>query len=563
MQRLIECVPNISEGRRPEVIQAVASVVEMGEGCKLLDVDPGKSTNRTVITFVGPPETVGEAAFRLIKKASELIDMSKHSGEHPRMGATDVCPFVPVAGVTMEDCIEVARAVGERVGKELSIPGYFYESAAKRPERKNLAVCRQGQYEGLAKLATEDGAPDFGPSEFNDRAKKTGATAVGARDFLIAYNINLNTTSSRRANAIAFDIREAGRIKKRGGITGPAVLDDAGNPMRTPGSLKAVKGIGWYIEEYGIAQLSLNLTDIHVTPVHVAFDEACAKAQARGIRVTGSELVGLLPLRVLLDAADHYLRKQQRSFGISEAEKVKIAVKSLGLDDLAPFDSQKRVIEYIIADQSSAPLVGMTLTQFANTTSSEAPAPGGGSIAAYAGALGAALTTMVANLSAHKRGWDDRWETFSQHAEQGLAFQNDLLELVDADTAAFDAIMAAYGMPKDTDAQQAKRHQAIQDATLNAIDIPLKVAQLAHDALPLAAAMAKDGNPNSVTDAGVGAMCLRTAVMGAVLNARINCGDLEDQVRVAEVQNICAQLATSAQSQEADILRAVDEVMAK
>ncbi|MAO88646.1 MAG: hypothetical protein CL822_06685 [Crocinitomicaceae bacterium] len=377
----------------------------------------------------------------------------------------------------------------------------------------------------------------------------------------MAYNINLNTTSSRRANAIAFDIREAGRIKKRDGITGPAVLDDAGNPVRIPGSLKAVKGIGWYIEEYGIAQLSLNLTDIHVTPVHVAFDEACEKAQARGIRVTGSELVGLLPLRVLLDAADHFLRKQQRSLGISEAEKVKIAVNSLGLDDLAPFDAQKRVIEYIIADQGSAPLVGMTLTQFANTTSSEAPAPGGGSIAAYAGALGAALTTMVANLSAHKRGWDDRWETFSQHAERGLAFQNDLLALVDADTAAFDAIMAAYGMPKGTNAQQAKRHQAIQDATLNAIDIPLKVAQLAHDALPLAAAMAKEGNPNSVTDAGVGAMCLRTAVMGAVLNARINCGDLEDQAKVAEVQNICAQLAASAQSQEADILRAVDEVM--
>jgi len=528
-----------------------------------LDVDPGKSTNRTVITFVGPPETVGEAAFRLIKKASELIDMSKHTGEHPRMGATDVCPFVPVAGVTMDECIDVARAVGERVGKELGIPGYFYESAAKRPERKNLAVCRQGQYAGLAKLATEDGAPDFGPAEFNDHAKKTGATAVGARDFLIAYNINLNTTSSRRANAIAFDIREAGRIKKRDGITGPAVLDDAGNPVRIPGSLKAVKGIGWYIEEYGIAQLSLNLTDIHVTPVHVAFDEACAKAQARGIRVTGSELVGLLPLRVLLDAADHYLRKQQRSLGISEAEKVKIAVKSLGLDDLAPFDAQKRVIEYIIADQGSAPLVGMTLTQFANTTSSEAPAPGGGSISAYAGALGAALTTMVANLSAHKRGWDDRWETFSQHAEQGLAFQNDLLALVDADTAAFDAIMAAYGMPNGTDAQRVKRHQAIQDATLNAIDIPLKVAQLAHDALPLAAAMAKDGNPNSVTDAGVGAMCLRTAVMGAVLNARINCGDLEDQAKVAEVQATCAQLVASAQFQEADILRAVDDVMAK
>jgi len=562
MQRLIECVPNISEGRRPEVIQAVAAVVETVEGCRLLDVDPGKSTNRTVITFVGPPETVGEAAFRLIKKASELIDMSKHSGEHPRMGATDVCPFVPVAGVTMDDCIQVAHEVGERVGRELGIPGYFYESAAKRPERKNLAVCRKGQYEGLGKLSTEEGAPDFGPAEFNETARRTGATAVGARDFLIAYNINLNSTSSRRANAIAFDIREAGRIQKRDGLTGPPVLDDAGNPVRIPGTLKAVKGIGWYIEEYGIAQISLNLTDINVTPVHVAFDEACTKAHERGIRVTGSELVGLLPLRVLTDAADHYLRKQERSLGISEAEKVKIAVKSLGLDDLAPFDPAKRVIEYIIAEAGSAPLVNMTLTQFADTTASEAPAPGGGSIAAYAGALGAALATMVANLSAHKRGWDDRWEEFSAHAEQGVEFQNQLLRLVDADTQAFDAIMNAYGMPKATEAQQAARSQAIQDATRNAIDIPMQVAQLAHDALDLAADMAKDGNPNSVTDAGVGAMCLRTAVLGAVLNARINCGDLKDADYVAHVQSRCAQLVESATRQEGEILATVDRVMA-
>lgn len=562
MQRLIECVPNISEGRRPEVINAVAAVIETVEGCRLLDVDPGKSTNRTVITFVGPPETVGEAAFRLIKKASELIDMSKHSGEHPRMGATDVCPFVPVAGVTMDDCIKVAHEVGERVGRELGIPGYFYESAAKRPERKNLAVCRKGQYEGLGKLSTDEGAPDFGPADFNETARRTGATAVGARDFLIAYNINLNSTSSRRANAIAFDIREAGRIKKRDGLTGPPVLDDAGNPVRIPGTLKAVKGIGWYIEEYGIAQISLNLTDINVTPVHVAFDEACDKAQERGIRVTGSELVGLLPLRVLTDAADHYLRKQERSLGISEAEKVKIAVKSLGLDDLAPFDPAKRVIEYIIAEEGSAPLINMTLTQFADTTASEAPAPGGGSIAAYAGALGAALATMVANLSAHKRGWDDRWEEFSAHAEQGLDFQNQLLRLVDKDTQAFDGIMSAYGMPKATEAQQAKRAQAIQDATRNAIDIPMQVAQLAHDALDLAADMAKDGNPNSVTDAGVGAMCLRTAVLGAVLNARINCGDLKDKAYVGQIHARCADLVASATRQESEILATVDRVMA-
>ncbi|MDG1675208.1 MAG: glutamate formimidoyltransferase, partial [Flavobacteriales bacterium] len=478
------------------------------------------------------------------------------------MGATDVCPFVPVAGVTMDDCIQVAHEVGERVGRELGIPGYFYESAAKRPERKNLAVCRKGQYEGLGKLSTEEGAPDFGPADFNETARRTGATAVGARDFLIAYNINLNSTSSRRANAIAFDIREAGRIKKRDGITGPPVLDGAGNPVRIPGTLKAVKGIGWYIEEYGIAQISLNLTEINVTPVHVAFDEACDKASERGIRVTGSELVGLLPLRVLTDAADHYLRKQERSLGLSEAEKVKIAVKSLGLDDLAPFDPAKRVIEYIIAEEGSSPLVNMTLTQFADTTASEAPAPGGGSISAYAGALGAALATMVANLSANKRGWDDRWEEFSAHAEQGLDFQNQLLRLVDADTQAFDAIMSAYGMPKATEAQQAKRHRAIQDATRNAIDIPMHVAQLAHDALDLAADMAKDGNPNSVTDAGVGAMCLRTAVLGAVLNARINCGDLEDADYVAHIQSRCAKLVESATRQESEILATVDRVMA-
>ena len=562
MQRLIECVPNISEGRRPEVINAVAAVVETVEGCRLLDVDPGKSTNRTVITFVGPPETVGEAAVRLIKKAAELIDMSKHTGEHPRMGATDVCPFVPVSGVTMEECIQVAQEVGERVGRELGIPGYFYESAARRPERKNLAVCRKGQYEGLGKLSTEAGAPDFGPADFNESARRTGATAVGARDFLIAYNINLNTTSSRRANAIAFDIREAGRIKKRDGITGPAVLDEHGEPVRIPGTLKSVKGIGWYIEEYGIAQLSLNLTDINVTPVHVAFDEACNKAQARGIRVTGSELVGLLPLRVLVDAADHYLRKQQRSLGISEAEKVKIAVKSLGLDDLAPFDPAKRVIEYIIAEEGNTPLIHMTLSQFADTTASEAPAPGGGSIAAYAGALGAALATMVANLSAHKRGWDDRWEEFSAHAEKGLALQDKLMQLVDRDTAAFDAIMAAYGMPKATEAQQSQRHQAIQDATRNAIDIPMQVAQIAHEGLALTADMANEGNPNSVTDAGVGAMCLRTAVLGAVLNARINCGDLEDADYVAQIESQCAKLVQGAMRQEAEILGTVDRVLA-
>ena len=411
MRRLIECVPNISEGRRPEIIDAVTAVIETVEGCRLLDVDPGKSTNRTVITFVGPPETVGEAAFRVIQKAAELIDMSKQTGEHPRMGATDVCPFVPVSGVTMDDCIKVAHALGKRVGKELGIPGYHYESAALIPERKNLAVCRKGEYEGLEKLSSPEARPDFGPSEFNARTRSTGATAIGARDFLIAYNINLNTTSSRKANAIAFDIREAGRIKREGGlVSGKIIKDKNGDPVRQDGTLKSVKGIGWYIEEYGIAQLSLNLTDINVTPTHIAFDEACSKAQDRGIRVTGSELVGLVPLKVMTDAADYFLRKQKRSTGISQTEKIKIAVKSLGLDDLAPFNPKERIIEYLIGGTGAFSLLEKNLREFSDVTASESPAPGGGSIAAYSGALGAALSTMVANLSANKRGWDDRWE---------------------------------------------------------------------------------------------------------------------------------------------------------
>ena len=562
MQRLIECVPNISEGRRPEIIDAVTSVVETVEGCRLLDVDPGKSTNRTVITFVGPPETIGEAAFRVIMKASELIDMSKHSGEHPRMGATDVCPFVPVAGVGMDDCIEVARALGERVGKELEIPGYFYESAALRPERKNLAVCRKGEYEGLAKLGTEYGAPDFGPKEFNDSAKRTGATAIGARDFLIAYNINLNSTSSRRANAVAFDIREAGRIKREGGvISGKVIKDDNGDPVREPGSLKSVKGIGWYIEEYGIAQLSLNLTDINVTPTHIAFDEACEKARLRGIRVTGSELVGLVPLKVMIDAADYFLKKQQRSTGISESEKIKISVKSLGLDDLTPFKPEERIIEYLIREKGQYPLLEKNLKEFAEETSSESPAPGGGSISAYAGSLGAALSTLVANLSANKRGWDDRWEEFSYWADKGQTFQAKLLALVDADTDAFNGIMDAYGMPKSSDSQKAARSAAIQAATKHAIEIPMQVAEIAYEAMDVAKAMAQIGNPNSITDSGVGAMCLRSAVMGAVLNARVNAGDLEDSKYVSKVLARCEELVSNSQNKEAEILSRVDEVL--
>ena len=527
-QRLVECVPNISEGRRNEVIEAVSAVVNQVEGVKLLDVDPGKSTNRTVITFVGPPETIGEAAFQLIKKAAELIDMRQHRGEHPRMGATDVCPFVPVSGVSMEECVDIARALAKRVGDELGIPGYLYEAAALTEERQNLATCRKGQYEGLAKLETPQGKPDFGPASWNEQTQRSGATAIGARDFLIAYNINLNTTSSRRANAIAFDIRESGRVKREGGPGSPILKDAKGEPLRQAGSLKAVKGIGWYIEEYGIAQLSLNLTNIRTTPVHIAFDEACARAHDRGIRVTGSELVGLLPLRVLTEAADYFLKKQERSLGISDAEKVKIAVKSLGLDDLAPFDPSKRVIEYVIADANNSPLLDMTLLAFAEETASESPAPGGGSVAAYASTMGVALATMVANLSAHKRGWDERWAAFSKVAERGVQLQAQLAALVDADTAAFNQIMEAYGLPKATDNQQKVRHQAIQDATRHAIEIPLQVARLSMQAMEVASEMAAIGNPNSITDAGVGAMAIRTGVKGAILNARVNLADLED-----------------------------------
>lgn len=551
MQKLIECVPNISEGRDAVKIKAIADVVETVEGVRLLDVDPGKSTNRTVITFVGTPESVGEAAFRLIKKASELIDMSKHSGEHPRMGATDVCPFVPVANVTMDECVSIARALGERVGRELGIPGYYYENAATTEKRRNLAHCRSGEYEGLDKLAKPEGKPDFGPAEFNASVRKTGATAIGARDFLVAYNINLNSTSVRRANAIAFDIREAGRIKREGDpLTGKVENDADGNPVRIPGSLKAVKGIGWYIEEYGIAQLSLNLTNINVTSVHIAFEEACTKAAERGIRVTGSEVVGLIPKRVLIEAADHFLTKQERSLGISEAEKVKIAVKSLGLDDLAPFKAEEKVIEYLIDNKASAKLIGMNLRRFAEETSSESPAPGGGSISAYVGVLGVSLGTMVANLSAHKRGWDDRWAHFSGFAERGMALQQRLLYLVDEDTAAFNRIMEAYGLPKGNDEEKRIRKEAIQAATRYAIEIPLSVAETAMECMHVVEAMATEGNPNSVTDAGVGALCIRTAVLGAAMNVRINTVDLNDRDFATHVTARVEELEAAAEAAE-------------
>lgn len=558
MRKLVECVPNISEGRDKAKIEAIASVVETVSGVKLLDVDPGSSTNRTVITFVGEPDQVVEAAFLLIKKASELIDMRKHKGEHPRMGATDVCPFVPVANITMEECAALAHTLGKRVGAELGIPGYYYESAALRPERKNLAVCRSGEYEGLEKLGTEAGKPDFGPSEFNDRARQTGATAIGARDFLVAYNVNLNTTSTRRANAIAFDIREAGRILKENGKT---VNDANGQPVRIPGSLKSVKGIGWYIEEYGIAQLSLNLTNINVTPVHVAFDEACKQAQTRGIRVTGSEVVGLIPKRVLIEAADYYLHKQERSLGISDEEKMKIAIKSLGLDDLAPFNPAEKVIEFMIEEGSTKKLIDMTLSGFANETASESMAPGGGSISAYTAAMGVSLGTMVANLSAHKRGWDHRWKEFSDWAEKGMDLQRQLLAMVDEDTKAFNGIMEAFGLPKSNDQEKAIRKAAVQRATKVATEIPLKVAQLACDSMEVMQAMVEIGNPNSITDAGVGALCARSAVLGAIMNVKVNARDLEDKAWVEAAYKTCDELATKAESIEWSIREKIEAAL--
>jgi len=530
MQQLIECVPNISEGRDTAKINEIAHIVETVEGVKLLDIDPGKATNRTVITFVGAPNQIIEAAFRLMKKASELIDMSKHSGEHPRFGATDVCPLVPITGISLEETAKYAHKLGERVGKELGIPGYFYENAALENKRKNLANCRSGEYEGLAKkLIDPEWKPDFGPSEFNENVTKTGATAISARDFLIAYNINLNTTSTRRANSIAFDIREAGRVKREGNpITGKKVLDKNGEPLRVPGKLKAVKGIGWYIEEYGIAQISYNLTNISVTPMHIAFDESCKSAQNRGLRVTGSELVGLVPLKAMLDTADYFLSKQQRSLGIAESEKIKIAVKSLGLDDLKPFNPQEKIIEYML-DSEVKKLIDFKLDDFADETAGESMAPGGGSIAAYVGVLGVSLGTMVANLSAHKAGWDEKWEFYSKWAEKGQAYKNKLLVLVDEDTNAFNKIIDGFRLPKSTEEEKNVRKQAIEEATKYATEIPFQVMKTAYNSMEVMQAMIKDGLPSSLSDAGVGVLCARTAVFGAYFNVRINAKDIKDR----------------------------------
>ena len=557
MKQLVECVPNISEGRDHEKIKIISQIVEEIDGIKLLNVDPGKATNRTVITFVGEPKQVIDAAFLLIQKAQELIDMSKHTGEHPRMGATDVCPLVPIANITMEETAKWAHKLGERVGTELGIPIYHYEAAAKEEKRKNLANCRSGEYEGLSKkLIDPNWKPDFGPAKFNKSVEKSGATAISARDFLVAYNVNLNTTSTRRANSVAFDIREAGRIKREGGkITGKIIKDNNGNPVKTPGLFKAVKGIGWYIEEYGVAQISYNLTNINISPLHEVFDKTCERAQARGMRVTGSELVGLVPKKVLIDAGIHFLKKQKRSVGIHESEIIKIAIKTLGLDELAPFDPKERIIEYMLDSNENKPLVNMTITDFADETASESPAPGGGSISAYCGAMGVSLGTMVANLSAHKRGWDDRWEEFSKWAEKGMAYQRTLLDLVDEDTNSFNKIMDAFRLPKDTEEDKIYRSKAIQEATKYAILTPFKVMETAYYSMEVMKAMADFGNPNSVTDAGVGALCARTAVIGAFLNVKINCVDCEDNKFVEDILKKGQQLVDDSCKLEEEIMK--------
>ena len=557
MSALIECVPNFSEGRDPEVIRRIAARLESVDGAKLLHVDPGKATNRTVMTLAGAPDAVVEAAFRAIAEAAELIDMRRHTGEHPRMGATDVCPLVPISGITMRETADLARVLAERVGRELKIPVYAYEAAQPDPLRKNLAVIRAGEYEGLEKKMKEPAwTPDFGPTAFNP---KSGATVIGARDFLVAFNVNLNTTSTRRANAIAFDVREVGRPKREGHpLTGKLVNDASGQPVMVPGTLKAVKAIGWFIQEYGVAQVSMNLVDLSVTPVHVAFDEVCRAAEARGVRVTGSELVGLVPLAALLDAGRHYLRKQQRSVGVSEAELIKIAVKSLGLDELGPFVPEDRVIEYRLRDTGLSRLVGMTVRAFTDETASESVAPGGGSVAAAVGALGAALGTMVANLSAHKRGWDERWEEFSRWAEKGQRIKDELLRLVDEDTRAFDRVMAALAMPKSTDAEKAARSAALAAANLGALQVPWQVMQTAFGSFELIRAMAEQGNPASASDAGVGALCTRAAVRGAWLNVRTNAGGVKDKAAIEQIMKDGARMDADAAGREAEILAIVE-----
>jgi glutamate formiminotransferase/formiminotetrahydrofolate cyclodeaminase len=560
MNRLIECVPNFSEGRNMDVINQITDVIRQAKGVKLLDVDPGEATNRTVVTFVGSPEDVVETAFHAVKRAGELIDMRQHHGAHPRMGATDVCPLIPIAGITLEECAELARKLAERIANEAGIPCYCYEAAAFTPERRNLAVCRKGEYEALAeKLVSKDGAPDFGARPINEQVARTGCTAVGARDFLIATNFNLNTTSTRRANAIAFDVREKGRPVREGNpITGTPKKDENGNTIMQPGTLKGTKAIGWYIDEYKIAQVSMNITDINTTPLHVAFDEVSRCAQNRGIRVTGTEIVGLLPKRCLIEAGKYFLEKQHRSTGIPEGDIIEIAIHSLGLDDLKPFDPKEKVIEYMIQDDSASKLVDLTVTGFAEETSRESPAPGGGTISAYMGALGASLGTMVANLSSHKPGWDDRWKEFSEWADKGQAIAKELLHLVDEDTEAFNRIMAAFGMPKKTDEDKAARSASIQDATLYAAQVPLRTMKESMKVFEICRAMVMEGNPNSVSDAGVGVLAARAAVLGAGMNVKINAGSLKDRAVADALIAEANELIKKANAEEADITAIVE-----
>ncbi len=559
---ILECVPNFSEGRDPAVIEAIAAAIRAVDGVRLLDVDPGRSTNRTVYTFAGDPEAVCEAAFQAARVGSELIDMTRQHGEHPRFGALDVCPLIPVSGITMEEAVEWARRLGQRLGDELGLTIYLYGQAALDPARSDLALIRGGEYEGLPeKLTKPEWTPNYGPTTFNARS---GATAVGARDFLIAYNVNLNTTSVRRANSVAFDLREKGRMKRIGDpIVGEIVRDAAGQPVYEPGVLKAVKAIGWVIEEYGIAQVSMNLTDLKKTPIHIAFDECCEKATERGIRVTGSELIGLIPLGSMLEAGRYFLRKQRRSTGVSDRELIKIAVRTMGLDELSPFDPATKIIEYALRDPAQKRLVDFAVQGFVEETASESAAPGGGSVSALMSALGAALGTMVANLSAHKRGWDDRWNEFSDWADRGKALHDELTVLVDEDTLAFNALMAAFGLPKGTDEEKAARKAAIQDATKTAVLVPLRVMERSLETFEVLAAMAEHGNPNSVSDAGVGALAVRSGILGAHLNVRINCSSLDDHAFVSEVTAKAQTIAEQAQAREREVLEIVDRKLAE
>jgi glutamate formiminotransferase/formiminotetrahydrofolate cyclodeaminase len=558
MEQLIECVPNFSEGLDLSIIKQITDECEKVDGIKLLNVDPGKTTNRTVVTFVGTPQAVIDAAFNAIKKAGELIDMSKHKGEHPRMGATDVCPLIPIKNISLEQTAIYAQKLAKRVGEELNLPIYLYEEAQTNKKRSNLSEIRAGEYEGyFKKILLPEWKPDFGPQIFDE---KRGATVIGARDFLVAYNINLNTTSTRRANSIAFDVREAGRVLRDGDpITGKIILNADGSPKSIPGSLKSVKAIGWFIQEYGVCQISMNLTNINITPIHIAFDEVVKKASDRGIRVTGSELIGLIPLKGMLDAGKYFLNKQKRSVGVSESELIKIAVKSMGLDELAPFNPEERIIEYVLKNKADSKLINMNLATFADETASESPAPGGGSISAYVGSLGVSLATMVANLSSHKKGWDNRWQEFSIWAEKGQSLKDQLINLVDADTKAFNDIMSAFNLPKSTDEEKKKRTQCIQEATKYAIEVPFKVMQLSFESLDLIKTMAIEGNPNSVSDAGVGALCARSAVMGAFMNVRINASGLDDKKFVDEIISKGKLIEKQTIAAETEILSLVNE----